>query len=329
MDRRRFLLTSLAGALAGPVPIEAQQAAKLRQIGFLPAGAGAGHRQQLEALREGLSQLGYVEGRTIAITAVWPKTTSQLPELAASLVRQKVELIVAPSTPAVTALKRLTQTIPIVFATSADPVGSGFVASLARPGGNITGLSVLNIDLSGKRVDLLHEAFPSRKAVMLLLTPEDDVTPTTAILKATEQRGRAQGVDVRFLRVTREEDLSAALAGLHPARDGGLVVLPTALALSHAPLVAELALKHKLPTIGDYRLFVESGGLMFYGADHDDQLRGAATYVDRILRGTPPKDLPVQQPSRFRLVINLKTAKALGLTIPPSLLLRADQVIDP
>jgi putative ABC transport system substrate-binding protein len=222
----------------------------------------------------------------------------------------------------------VTQTIPIVFATTADPVGSGFVASLARPGGNITGLSVLNIELSGKRVELLREVSSSRKAVMLYLTPEDDLTPMTAILQETEQRGRALGVDLRLLKVTRVEDLSAALGNLHPSRDGGLVVLPTPLALSHAPLVAELALKQKLATIGDYRTFAESGGLMFYGADHDDQLRGAATYVDRILKGTPPRDLPVQQPSRFRLVINLKTAKVIGLTIPPSLLARADQLID-
>jgi putative ABC transport system substrate-binding protein len=163
---------------------------------------------------------------------------------------------------------------------------------------------------------------------MLLLMPDDDPTNMTALLQETEQRGRALGVDLRLLKVGRVEDLSAALTGLYPSRDGGLIVLPTPLALSHAAVVADLALKQKLATIGDYRTFAESGGLMSYGVDHDDQLRGAATYVDRILRGTPPKDLPVQQGSKFRLVINLKTAKALGLTIPPSLLARADQVIE-
>ena len=330
MDRRRFLLTSLAGAVAVPLAVEAQQAAKVHHIGFLPAGAGAAHRQQLDALRDGLRELGYVEGRTIMITALWPRTPSELPELAAALVKHHVELIVAPSSPAVAALKRVTETIPIVFATSADPVGSGFVASLARPGGNITGFSVVNIELSAKRVELLREAFPSPKAVVLWLASDD--APGGAnldpILRETQHRSRALGVELRVLKMARAEEIAAALDGLHPTRDGGVIVLPTPLALSHARTIADVALKQRLPTIGDYRYFAESGGLMAYGADHDDQMRRAATYVDRILKGARPADLPVQQPLKFKLVINVKTAKALGLTIPPSLLLRADQVIE-
>jgi putative ABC transport system substrate-binding protein len=330
MNRRTFLCGLALGALSAPLAGQAQQTGKGHHIGFLPAGASPAHRQQLEDLLEGLRELGYVQGKTIVVTAVWPKTASELPEFAASLVKQDVELIVAPSSPAVAALRRVTETIPIVFATAADPVGSGFVASLARPGGNITGLSQLNLELSGKRVELLREAFPSGKGVMLLLMADGDPaidTLTIAILRETERRGRAVGVELRPLKVARMEELPAALVGVQPRRDGGLIILPTPLALAHASAIADLALKQKLPAIGHVRNFADSGGLMAYGVDQNDQMRRAAAYVDRILKGARPGDLPVQQPSKFQLVINLKTAKALGLTIPQSLLVRADQVI--
>jgi putative ABC transport system substrate-binding protein len=221
-------------------------------------------------------------------------------------------------------------TIPIVFATAADPVGSGFVATLARPGGNITGLSQLNVELSGKRVELLREAFPFRKAVVLSLAAEDEsaMDTTKAIQQETERRGRALGLELRVLKVLKAENLSTALGGLHPQRDGGLVILPTPMALAHASTLAELALKQRLPAVSYSRNFAESGGLMAYGVDLDDQLRRAATYVDKILKGARPGDIPVEQATKFKLVINLKTAKALGLTIPPSLLARADQVIE-
>jgi len=309
---------------------EAQHAGSLRHIGFLPAGTSPAHRRQLEALDEGLRALGYVQGKNIAITALWPKTPSELPELAALLVKQNVELIVAPASPAVAALKRVTVTIPIVFALAADPVGSGFVASLARPGGNITGLSQLNLELSGKRVELLREAFPFPKAVVLSLEADDEAALNTAqaTRRETESRGRALGLELRVLRVLKAEDLSTALGGLHPQRDGGLIILPSPLALVHVSTIAELALKQKLPAIHASRNFPESGGLMSYGIDLDDQMRRAATYVDKILKGAQPGDLPVQQATKFQLVINLKTAKELGLTIPQSVLLRADQIIE-
>jgi putative ABC transport system substrate-binding protein len=276
-----------------------------------------------------LRALGYVQGQNIAITTLWPKTPSELPELAALLVKQNVELIVAPASPAVAALKRVTVTIPIVFALAADPVGSGFVASLARHGGNITGLSQLNVDLSGKRVELLREAFPFPKAVVLSLEADDEAALNTAraTRQETERRGQALGLDLRVLRVLKAEDLSTALGGLHPQRDGGLIILPKPMALAHASTIAELALKQKLPAVSFSRNFVESGGLMAYGVDYDDQMRRAATYVDRILKGARPGDLPVQQATKFELVVNLNTAKALRLTIPPSLLGRANQVI--
>jgi putative tryptophan/tyrosine transport system substrate-binding protein len=329
MNRRAFLGT--LALLAAPCATEGQPAVPVHRIGFLPAGASPAHRQQLDALREGLRGLGYVDGKTIIITAVWPKTTSELPEAAAALAKQDVKLIVAPATPAVAALKRVTSTIPIVFATAADPVGSGFVANLARPGGNITGLSQLNIELSGKRLELLREAFPARKAVMLLFQHDESLltTDTTRnILRETERRGEALGIELRLLKVARVEELAAALGGLDARRDGGLILLPTPEALAYASTLADLTLKQKIPTIGAARNFADSGGLMAYAADLDDQLRRAATYVDRILKGARPGDLPVQQASRFHLVINLKTAQALGLTIPPSLLQRADQVIE-
>ena len=329
MNRRAFV-TGLGAVLVAPLGVDAQHAGNLRHIGFLPSGASPAHRRQLEALDEGLRALGYVQGKNIEITALWPKTPSELPELAALLVKQNVELIVAPASPAVEALKRVTVTIPIVFALAADPVGSGFVASLARPGGNITGLSQLNVDLSGKRVELLREALPFPKAVVLSLEAEDEAALNTAkaTRQETERVGRALGLELRVLRVLKAEDLSTALGGLHPQRDGGLIILPTPMALAHASTIAKLALKQKLPAISPSRNFAESGGLMAYGVDLDDQLRRAAAYVDRILRGERPGDLPVQQPTKFELVINLRTAKALGLTIPQTLLLRADQVIE-
>jgi putative ABC transport system substrate-binding protein len=257
MDRRAFI-TMVAGSIVAAPPVaKGQQAGKAHHIGFLPAGEGPAHRQQLEALRQGLRELGYVEGKTVVITALWPKTPSELPELAALLVKQNLELIVAPSSPAVTALKRVTLTIPIVFATAADPVGSGFVATLARPGGNITGLSQLNIELSGKRVELLREAFPFRKAVVLSLAAEDEsaMDTTKAIQQETERRGRALGLELRVLKVLKAEDLSTALGGLHPQRDGGLIILPTPMALAHASTIAELALKQKLPAVSYSRNF--------------------------------------------------------------------------
>ena len=329
MDRRAFL--GSLGLLTVPLGAGAQQPSKVHHIGFLPAGDSPGHRQQLEALRHGLRDLGYVEGKTIVITALWPKTPSELPELAAALVKHNVELIVAPASPAVAALKNITQKIPIVFALAADPVASGFVASLARPGGNITGLSQLNVELSGKRVELLYEAAPFRRAVMLWFAPEDDRTffdnLTRALLNETERRGRALGADLRLVKAARAEELAAVVGGL-TRQDGGLIVLPTPLTFVHAGTLADLALKQGLAAISYNREFAARGGLMAYGVDSDDQLRGAAAYVDRILRGAKAADIPVQQPTKFELVINLKTARALGLTIAPSLLQRADQVIE-
>jgi putative ABC transport system substrate-binding protein len=330
MDRRRFINLVSWSFVAAPLAVEAQPAEKAHRIGFLPAGASAAHRQQLDSLLQGLRELGYVLDKTIVVTAVWPESPSELPAAAASLVQGSPEVIVAPSSPAVSALRRVTGTIPIVFATAADPVGSGFVATLARPGGNITGLSQLNVELSGKRVELLREASAARKAVVLWFAADDEHgTPTlTTILREIERRAAVLGVDLRLLKVARVEELTAAMVGLHPQRDGSLIVLPTPMALSHARAIAELALKQKLPAIGDFRPFADGGGLMVYGVDQNDQLRRAAIYVDRILKGARPGDLPVQQPLKFQLVINLKTAKALGLTIPQTLLQRADQLIE-
>ena len=210
IDRRTFLAGTGAVLLVAPLAAEAQQTGKVRRIGFLPSGASAAHRRQLEALREGLRTLGYVPDKTIIITAVWPETPSALPESAASLVKQNPEVIVAPSSPAVAALKRVTGTIPIVFATAADPVGSGFVATLAHPGGNITGVSQQNVELSGKRVELLREAFPFPKAVVLSLEADDEffaLNTAKTIRQETERVGRALGLELRVLRVLTAADL--------------------------------------------------------------------------------------------------------------------------
>jgi len=244
-------MAAIAGGLvAAPLAAEAQSPGKVYQIGFLPAGASPAHRRQLEALREGLRALGYVPDKTIIITAVWPETPSELPASAAWLVRQNPEVIGAPASPAVAALKRVTGTIPIVFAMAADPVVSGFVATLARPGGHITGLSQLNIDLSGKRVELLHEVSATRRAVVLSFGDFDPtVDPlTAAILSETERRGRALGIELRLLNVPRIEDLAAAIRGL-ARKDGGLIILPTPLAFAHAGTLADLALEQRLPAV--------------------------------------------------------------------------------
>ena len=325
MDRRRFLLTSLAGALAATLA-EAQQRRGCYRIGNLPAGA-----TRLTASSSKPCAKGCASWDTSRTRRSSSRQSGPSPERASGvggLPRQSQSGgDRAPSSPAVSALKRVTGTIPIVFATAADPVGSGFVATLARPGGNITGLSHLNVDLSGKRVELLHEACAFRRAVVLDLSSNDGLAVDDPIVRETERRGQALGIDMRLLKVPRAEDLAAAIGGL-ARKDGGLIILPTPLAFAHAGTLADLALKHKLPAVSYTREFAGRGGLMAYGVNFDDQLRRAAGYVDRILKGARPGDLPVQQPTRFELVINLKTAKALGLTIPPSLLARADQVIE-
>jgi putative ABC transport system substrate-binding protein len=324
MDRRRFLLTSVAGALGAPVLSEAQQAAKVARIGYLSPFSAAAEAAQREAFRQGLRDLGWIEGRSVVVEARYADgKMERLPALAAGLVRLNIDVIVVVTTPAVRAAQQATRTIPIVMAFSGDPVGEGFVAGLARPGGNITGLSTTVSEIATKRLELLKAIVPAMSHVAHLAA----ATTAKQAITETEAAGRTLGVQVSTIRIRNLSELNDAFSTFKNARVGGLIV---ALQLQEfwRPLV-DLALKSRLPTASGPREFVETGGLMAYGPQYADLLRRAATYVDKILKGAKPVDLPVEQPTKFELIINLVAARALGLAIPPSVLARADQVIDP
>jgi ABC-type uncharacterized transport system substrate-binding protein len=328
MDRRRFLLTSLAGALAAPLGAEAQQPGKVYRVGILTNKPSDPAEARLwQAFRSGLRERGWIEGQNILIEfRAAEGNTARLPELAADLVRLKVDLIVARSSIWVQAAKKATSSIPIVFLTHADPVGTGHVASLARPGGNITGLAVLMTDLAPKGLELLISAGPMAKRIAVLGNPE---TPSHApALKAVEEAARTLRVQLQPVGVRTAAELEGAFAAMARARAQAVLVLGNGLFLAERQRVAELAIKHRLPTMSNLNDVVEAGGLMSYSPNWDDLYRRGAIYVDKILKGATAADLPVEQATKFELVINLKTAKALGLTIPPSLLLRADQVIE-
>jgi putative ABC transport system substrate-binding protein len=323
MDRRRFLLGFVA-ALVVPQTGEAQQAARVPQVGILRAGSPPA--ASIEAFRTALRDLGYVEGQTILVTLRWAEGKHErLPALAAELVRLKVDVIVASQTPAALAAKQATGVIPIVI-TAADPVGSGLVDSLARPGRNITGLTLVYPELDGKRVELLREVAPKVSRFAILLTAGNP----GASLRRRESRLAAEkfGVSLQPVEVTFPFDFDSAFAAMKKERAGALLVTAFLTAdQKNRHAIVELAAKHRMPTLYDTKESVDAGGLISYGPSQTDVYRRAAIYVDKILRGAKPADLPMEQPTKFELVINLKTAKTLGLTIPPSLLARADQVI--
>ena len=316
--------------LAAPLAADAQQAAKVPRIGILPPGPISERQHLWETFRQGLRELGYVEGKNI--TLVFPSaevTPERVPHLAAELVRLKVDVIVAGTTPAALAAKQATKTIPIVAATMADPVGDGLVASLARPGGNITGSTFLGPELVPKRLELLKDAIPGTSRVAALWHPGAYSEPTMRdMLKEIETAARALAVQLQLVRVRGPADFDRAFSAMTTERAGALIVLPSPMLYSERKRIVDLAAKHRLPAIYAWREPVEGGGLMSYGASIPDLYRRAATHVDKILKGAKPADLPVEQPTKFELVINLKTAKALGLTIPPSLLGRADELIE-
>jgi putative tryptophan/tyrosine transport system substrate-binding protein len=328
MDRRRFLLTSLAGGLlAAPRASEAQQPAKIARLGILGAGSAAGVR--LEAFIQGLRDLGYVEGRNLVIEyRNHEGKEERLPALAAELVALKVDVILAVSTlPALAAMK-VTRTLPIVFAAAAEPVTSGLVTSLARPGGNVTGMSAVAPELVGKCLELLKQTVPGVTRGVILWQPgAPDERTDKDMLKEAEVASRALGVRLQAVKARRPEDLERAFSDVTKARAGALIVLTSVMFINERRRLVDLAAKNRLPTVYPQRDFVDVGGLMSYGPNGPDLFRGAATLVDKILKGAKPADLPVEQPTKFELVINLKTANALGLTIPQSVLLRADQVI--
>jgi putative ABC transport system substrate-binding protein len=329
MDRRRFLLSSLAGILAAPLAAEAQQATKIARIGYLTLyAATSGHLR--EAFLQGLRDLGYVEGRNVVIEYRDAERKPQrLPALAAELVALKVDVILAGGTPHALAAQQATRTLPIVFA-AADAVTGGLVTSLARPGGNVTGVSVLTQEeLVGKRLELLKQAVPGISRVAVLWQPgvQDERTEKTT-LKGAEVAAQALGMRVQFVEARGSEDFDRAFSEMTKARAGALTMITSSMLFNERRRLVDLAAKNRLPTASTFREYAEDGGLMAYGPNVADMFRRAATYVDKILKGAKPADLPVEQPTKYELVINLKTAKALGLTIPQSVLTRADQVIE-
>ncbi len=329
--RRKFLGTLASGLFAAPLAAEAQQAAKVPRIGFLlPNLAASPHL--LEAFRQGLRDLGYVEGRNLLIEYRDAEgKPERLPALAAELVALKVDVILAPTTPTALAAKQATRTIPIVFAAATDAVTDGLVTSLARPGGNVTGLSSLvGPELYGKRLELLKQAVPGVSRVAFLWQPGGQGERTEKdILKGADVAARALGVRLQFVEARGPEDFDRVFSEMTRARAGALTVLGSPMFFVERRRLVDLAAKNRLPAVYPFREFADAGGLMSYGPNAADLLRRAATYVDKILKGAKPADLPVEQPTKFELVINLKTAKALGLTIPPSVLGRADEVIHP
>jgi putative ABC transport system substrate-binding protein len=320
------LVLLVLGALAAPIAAEAQAPAKVPRIGFLTPLSPTDNAHLLEAFRQGLRELGYVEGQNIAIEYRFGEgRPERLPPLAAELVRLKVDVIVATSPPAPEAAKQATSTIPIVFAVTADPVAEGLVASIARPGGNITGLTSISPELVGKQLELLKEVAPKISRVAVLQNPSNLGHPF--MLPQAEGAARALEVQLHILPARTPPEIEAAFAAMRRQRAGGVLVLRDGLFLAQRTQIAALAAKGRLPAVYGHREVAEAGGLMAYGASVPLMYRRAATYVDKILKGARPADLPVEQPTRFELVINLKTAKALGLTIPQSVLVRADQVI--
>ena len=328
MIERRAFIAGAIGFLTAPLAAEAQQTRKIPRVGVLggqsPEDSPA---PPILALRQGLHELGYVEGQNIAIEWRWAHgKLERFPDLAAELVKLEVDIIVAATVPGVQAAQKATRTIPIVMGFVSDPVAFGLVASLARPGGNTTGLGVPTPEISGKRLQLLREDAPTVGRVAVLSDPSQ---PGISVdLKGTEVAARALSVQLQVAEARSSGELDHAFAAIAREHVAGIVVLPGTVLYASRARIAQLAAKHRLPTSGWAREFPEAGCLMSYGANQPDVARRAAYFVDKILKGAKPADLPVEQPTKFELVINLKTAKALGLKIPPSLLGRADQVIE-
>jgi len=325
--RRILLAVVVTLSVLAPL-LAAAQAGKVYRIGFLALPSAADLAQAVAIFRNSLRDLGYEEGKNISIEYRWAEgRDDRLPALAAELVRLKVDVIVASATPPAKAAQGATDRIPIVFTGVADPIGVGLVANLARPGRNITGFTTTNVELSAKRLEFLKAAVPNLTHVAVLVNRTNPQAPS--LRKQTERGSSSLGLELQILEVESAENLPRVFKSIFP-RVGALLVLPDPLLGSgdRQAQIAALALKHRLPTMERDRSFVAAGGLMSYGPNSADLFRKSARHVDKILKGTKPADLPVEQPTKFELAINLKTARALGLTIPPSVLGRADQVIE-
>ena len=326
MTNKIILLALCSLLLALCSAVDAQQPTKIPRIGYLSTVSPAVNATRIEALRQGLRELGYVEGKNILIEWRYAEgKVDRLPSLAAQLVHLKVDLIVTAASPPTRAAKELTSTIPIVMAFDDDPVGSGFVASLARPGGNITGLSSLALEIGGKQLELLKEIIPRLSRVAILGTSA--VPQYANLVKEIDLAAKAVGVKVQHLDVLNSSDLENAFGAASKALAGAVLVIGSPILNSHRTQIVVLAAKSRFPAIYSRPEYVQDGGLLYYGTSFPDLFHRAATYVDKILKGAKPGDLPVEQPTKFELVINLKNAKQIGLTIPPQVLARADRVI--
>jgi putative ABC transport system substrate-binding protein len=326
MERREFITLLGGAAVAWPLTARAQQLAKLPTIGFLGANTASTQSQWTTAFVQRLRKLGWIEGRTVAIEYRWAEGRfERSAEIIAELIRLKVDVIVTHGTANVVAAKQATSVIPIVFSLAGDPVGNALVASLARPGGNVTGLSAQGPDLVGKRFELLREVVPDLRRLAILA----DIGNPIIVLELDEVQATARtlGLDVVISKIRRSEDIAPAFEALKGRADALYVPLDPLLTTNRIRIIT-LALGARLPAIYSVREYVDAGGLMSYGPNIPDLWRRAADYVDKILRGAKPGNLPVEQPTKFDLVINLTTAKALGLTVPPTLLTRADEVIE-
>jgi putative ABC transport system substrate-binding protein len=326
MDRRAFVVSALAGFTL-PRASAAQSAMTLPRIGLLSPFSPSDTASWHEAFRLGLRDLGWVEGTNIRIEYRYAHgRDDRLPGLVAELARLKVDVIVTSVTEDALAAKKATTTIPVVMASAGDPLVTGIVESLARPGGNLTGLSQMAPELIGKRLELLKEIVPKLARVAVLWIPEHRASASN--WKEIQRPARELGVQLHSLEIHGADEFEKAFADAAKARDDALVITPNPIFVTNLKWLAALAVKYRLPSIFHLREFVNAGGLVAYGVDRSDLFRRAATYVDKILKGAKPGDLPIEQPRKFELAINLKTVTALGLTVPPSLLLRADQVIE-
>jgi putative ABC transport system substrate-binding protein len=327
MSSRRDFITLLGGtAAAWPLAARGQQAAKLPIIGLLVAGTPSSHGQWFSAFVRRLHELGWIEGRTVAIEYRWAEgRTERFDEIAAEFVRRKVDVIVTSATAAIVAAKQATSVIPIVFAAAGDPVGTGLVASLARPGGNVTGLSIQQTDVAAKRLELLREFVPGLRRLAILANVDG---PAVLLdMREVQTTARPLGLEVVTSEIRRGEDIAPAFEALKGRADA-LYVCIDPLVNTHRIRINTLALAARLPTMHGSREYVEAAGLMAYGPNFPDLFRRAADFVDKILRGANPADIPIEQPRKFDLVVNLTTARALGLDVPPTLLARADEVIE-
>ena len=326
MRRREFVTLIGGAAVSWPLGVRAQQKARIARIGILGLLPVSGSASRFEAFRAGLRDLGYVEGDNLFIEYRWAERPDELPKLARELVDMNVDVILAPSSIQVEPARQATKTIPIVFASHADPVGLGHVASLARPGANVTGLSMMLTDLTAKQLEISKEAMPHAQRVGVLWDP---ATPSHALaLKALEMGGKKLGVELQMVPAPTVEEFDPAFKTMTSGGVDYFLAVPAWFTYSYRTQLADLSVKYRLGGVFQQKEYVEAGNFMSYGADTLDLYRRAAFYVDRILKGAKPADLPVEQPTKFELAINLQTARAIGLEVPPTLVARADEVIE-